>query len=213
MNKRTVKEIRKSRAWSQAHLAEASGVSIRTVQRLEREGKASYDTLLAIAAALDVEVESLTSLVLRPQTSKKGEIRPLWKEISPRQAVLWGGVLLVPTFLFIACNYLKYEMDLPQLYDLLVSVGASTGLAGLTDFFTSPMLLLGAPIIAVLISVMAQINISGEDTTQGFSMKEMTVSFNLLSSAVLVCALAGLGALLGYATMENLSDWVIELLQ
>lgn len=213
MKRQTIKTLRKSKAWSQAHLAEASGVSVRTIQRLESEGKASCETLLAIAAALDIEVEQLTVQAHSPQSSQAVQIRPLWKTISPRQSAVWGSLLLSPPLLFIASNILKYEMDLPYLYDLLASVGTATGATVLTDFFTNPILLLGAPLMALLLAVMAQISISGEDTQQGFSLKELTLSYNLLSSAVLICALGSLAVLLGYSTMENFSDWVIELLQ
>ncbi|MFL6676982.1 MAG: helix-turn-helix domain-containing protein [Burkholderiaceae bacterium] len=56
---KTIKALREARAWSQAHLAEAAGLSLRTVQRMEAEGTASAETRLAVAAALDVPVESL----------------------------------------------------------------------------------------------------------------------------------------------------------
>lgn len=56
----TIKELRKAKAWSQAHLADASGVSMRTIQRLERTGNCADETLLAIATALDIDVQFLT---------------------------------------------------------------------------------------------------------------------------------------------------------
>ena len=54
-----IKALREVRAWSQAHLAEAASLSVRTVQRVEAEGTASAETRLAIAAALGVSVETL----------------------------------------------------------------------------------------------------------------------------------------------------------
>lgn len=54
-----VRQLREARAWSQQHLADAAGLSLRTVQRVEAEGSASAETRLALAAALDVAVESL----------------------------------------------------------------------------------------------------------------------------------------------------------
>ncbi len=54
-----VKALRESKAWSQAHLAEAAGLSLRTVQRVEAEGTASAETRLAIASALAVSVDAL----------------------------------------------------------------------------------------------------------------------------------------------------------
>lgn len=56
-----LKRLREKKSWSQEHLAEASGLGLRTIQRVEREGNASAETRLALAAALDVDVERLGS--------------------------------------------------------------------------------------------------------------------------------------------------------
>ncbi len=56
-----LRALREQRAWSQAHLAEAAGLSLRTVQRVEAEGTASAETRLALAGALGVPVESLNA--------------------------------------------------------------------------------------------------------------------------------------------------------
>jgi transcriptional regulator with XRE-family HTH domain len=58
-----IRNLRNSKAWSQQHLADAAGLSLRTIQRIEAEGTASAETRLAIAAALDASVE-----VLAPKT-------------------------------------------------------------------------------------------------------------------------------------------------
>lgn len=56
-----LRERRLKKAWTQEHLAEAAGVGLRTVQRLESGHPARAETLLAIAAALDVEAGSLVA--------------------------------------------------------------------------------------------------------------------------------------------------------
>ena len=56
-----IKALREARAWSQAHLAEAASLSLRTVQRVEAEGTASAETRLALAAALGVSVDALNA--------------------------------------------------------------------------------------------------------------------------------------------------------
>ena len=56
-----IKALRDARAWSQAHFAEAAGLSLRTVQRVEAEGTASAETRLAMAAALGVSVDDLNA--------------------------------------------------------------------------------------------------------------------------------------------------------
>ena len=42
-----IKQLREQRAWSQEHLAAISGLSIRTIQRLETSGAASHESRLA----------------------------------------------------------------------------------------------------------------------------------------------------------------------
>ncbi len=56
-----VKKLRSDRSWSQEHLSLVSGLSLRTVQRVENEGKCSLDSKKAIASALDVDVMLLTA--------------------------------------------------------------------------------------------------------------------------------------------------------
>ncbi len=54
-----IKALREARGWSQEHLAAVSGLSPRTVQRLESEGKASHESRMAVAAAFGVEPAQL----------------------------------------------------------------------------------------------------------------------------------------------------------
>ena len=54
-----VKALREAKCWSQAHLAEAAGLNIRTVQRIEAGEPCAPETMLSLAAALDVEISKL----------------------------------------------------------------------------------------------------------------------------------------------------------
>lgn len=54
-----VKKLRTARNWSQEKLAEVSGLSMRTIQRLENGGNASIETLQALAEALEVDPNRL----------------------------------------------------------------------------------------------------------------------------------------------------------
>ncbi|WP_371193318.1 helix-turn-helix transcriptional regulator [Glaciecola sp. SC05] len=54
-----IKQLRKERLWSQEQLASASGLGLRTIQRLEKSGNASYESIRAIAAVFEVEAQSL----------------------------------------------------------------------------------------------------------------------------------------------------------
>ena len=55
-----IRKRRIDKGWSQETLAQVSGLSVRTVQRIERGGKASLETMNALAAVLDVDVPTLT---------------------------------------------------------------------------------------------------------------------------------------------------------
>lgn len=55
-----IQTLRVKRGWSQEQLAEFSGLSTRTVQRLEAGNKASVETLKAIAAVFEINYSDLS---------------------------------------------------------------------------------------------------------------------------------------------------------
>ena len=54
-----VQKLRLKRGWSQQQLAEASGLSVRTVQRIEAGQPASTETLKSLAAVFEVDFSTL----------------------------------------------------------------------------------------------------------------------------------------------------------
>ncbi len=54
-----IKRWREDRQWSQEHLAEIAGLGLRTIQRVEKGEGASQETLMALAAAFDVDASAL----------------------------------------------------------------------------------------------------------------------------------------------------------
>ena len=64
-----VRKLRIDRGWSQETLAEVAGLSVRTVQRIERGGKASLDSMGALAAAFDVSISDLSTEAEMYQTN------------------------------------------------------------------------------------------------------------------------------------------------
>jgi transcriptional regulator with XRE-family HTH domain len=66
---RLVRKIRESRSITQSQLALMARVSLRTIQRLEKEGRASKETMLSISSALEIDIERLPrkeNTTLRP---------------------------------------------------------------------------------------------------------------------------------------------------
>ncbi len=51
-----IQKLRLQRAWSQEQLAQCSGLSVRTIQRLENGGQMSLESRKAIAAVFDLDV-------------------------------------------------------------------------------------------------------------------------------------------------------------
>jgi len=54
-----IKFLRKDNGWSQELLAKASGLSLRTIQRAEKDGNSSIETKLALAAAFNISPNEL----------------------------------------------------------------------------------------------------------------------------------------------------------
>ena len=61
-----VQELRLSKSWSQEELAIACGLNRRTIQRIEATATASLQSLKALAAAFDVEVDEIRLEETRP---------------------------------------------------------------------------------------------------------------------------------------------------
>jgi len=54
-----IRKLRLEKGWSQEQLAEASGVSARTIQRIEGGGEASIETIKCLAAVFEIDFNYL----------------------------------------------------------------------------------------------------------------------------------------------------------
>ena len=59
INAELIIKLRKERSWSQDELAIASGLNLRTIQRIESDASASLQSKKALAAALDIDTRDL----------------------------------------------------------------------------------------------------------------------------------------------------------
>jgi transcriptional regulator with XRE-family HTH domain len=59
INADLVRKARTQKFWSQEELAIASGLNLRTIQRIEREASASLQSKKALASALDLDIQDL----------------------------------------------------------------------------------------------------------------------------------------------------------
>jgi len=59
LNVKKLKQLRESKAWSQSQLADIAGISLRTVQRIEKSGVASPESVMSICSAYDIQTNDL----------------------------------------------------------------------------------------------------------------------------------------------------------
>jgi len=61
---------RENRGWTQGHLARVAGLSLRTIQRIEKTGSASFESVTALASVLSVEVADLRASETEPSRER-----------------------------------------------------------------------------------------------------------------------------------------------
>ncbi|KGJ96010.1 DUF4177 domain-containing protein [Colwellia psychrerythraea] len=86
INAQLILELRKRKSWSQDELAIASGLNLRTIQRIEKEASASLQSKKALASALDIDTLDLEYKELI--TMKQYEYKTL--EIENKEGFLTG---------------------------------------------------------------------------------------------------------------------------
>ncbi len=69
VNAQKIKGLRQDKGWTQQHMAEVCGLSLRTVQRAENYGNCSADTLQAVASVLEVALSDLKLVPPAPDSS------------------------------------------------------------------------------------------------------------------------------------------------
>lgn len=138
-----LKNIRKSKGWSQEVLAKATGLSVRTIQRIEADGKASAESTLAIAAVFDLSPQALQA------TSAEIEVNWTRKNIMKNALalVILSGVIIM---LIVLGGGIEHYLDAASALFLVLFLYAATivafgtsgllkSLSGLKYLFTDEM--------------------------------------------------------------------------
>jgi len=84
-----VQKLRVQRGWSQEQLAELTGLSTRTIQRIERGQKASAESLKAIAAVFEVDLSALREPDMQSAATS---------QVSPEEALALAHVRRIKGF-------------------------------------------------------------------------------------------------------------------
>ncbi|WP_099036687.1 helix-turn-helix transcriptional regulator [Lacimicrobium alkaliphilum] len=82
INIESVKSQRNKRAWSQTQLADVSGLSLRTIQRIEKTGSASLESVKSIASVFEIEASDLQKTAIPPVKKMRAKLSALLGVIS-----------------------------------------------------------------------------------------------------------------------------------
>jgi len=138
-----LKTLRQEKGWSQEVVAKASGLSVRTIQRIEADGKASAESALAIASVFDLSPKKLQA------TSSEIEVNWTRKMIVKNSIALFIILGVVAMLVHFGANELFF-VDVPTLLYLILFLSAATiisfgtdglfkSVAGLKYLFTDEM--------------------------------------------------------------------------
>ncbi len=203
-----IKELRKSRGWSQTQLSELSGVRILTIQQMESKSSYSGESIQAIANAFGLDVTEFSSLTkMRKKTFVLFDFknnRVIEKMNNSKQFIIAVNALLIfPTLFFIFYNLLKYNLgvdSLPEVETLLGRVGILYfALNNILPFFFLISLISACAFNGILLVTSKSIIIKNEEVDFYIRMRK-----NLTSFFFLLVALICLISILLYFSLENL---------
>ncbi|NVJ90987.1 MAG: 2TM domain-containing protein [Methylocystaceae bacterium] len=80
-----VKSLRREKGWTQEQLADISGLSVRTIQRIEKGDPCALDTAQALAAAFDTKADIFLSPVSQTTENDEDILTQLQKLNEQRQ--------------------------------------------------------------------------------------------------------------------------------
>jgi DNA-binding XRE family transcriptional regulator len=98
VSNKLVKLMREERGWSQEQLAAISGISERTVQRVEKDGKCSLESKMALASAFEVSPMDLEDSVQSDAVFEEKQID--WSSVTGYIMLL----VVVPILLYLLTN-------------------------------------------------------------------------------------------------------------
>jgi transcriptional regulator with XRE-family HTH domain len=82
-----IKRLRQRKNWSQEQLSVMSGLSLRTIQRIESGNKASLESLKSLAAVFEVDISTLEQEIMTiDKESPEWKQNPFWL-----RALFWGS--------------------------------------------------------------------------------------------------------------------------
>ena len=131
INLRDIKNMRLERHWSQDQLAEMSGLSIRTIQRIENGENAGLESLKSLASVFEMDIADSDKNAEIEQVRKEEEYVQNVKGLYKLLAV--GILSLVAPFILAISDSSSWEVFLWLLLSWAVIIGIYS--LNIFDFF------------------------------------------------------------------------------
>lgn len=187
-----LRRMREARSWSQAHLADAARVNVRTVQRIEAGEPCSFETMLSLAAALGVDVSEFDPGMRRGIGPAR--LRP---------AMMIAALLcLAPGAIFLLVNVAR-SIGIGEFYDGLADLGSN--LISFQSFnLVSPVVFVGGAAAAVLLCLPALVRLRLKVDQTAVAIRGVEFRWAPAALAIALLGTAIAGSLVVYAALETL---------
>jgi len=124
-----IKNLRSEKLWTQEQLAEACGLGLRTIQRLEAQGNASLETIRSLSSVFEVEADDLvlTSDSFKPyKHSQRNYLLLAVPPLMPFVVLLLSTVVAEPYLIIAALLATAVTVLVLLFHCLTVEVTASS---------------------------------------------------------------------------------------
>ncbi len=92
ININVIKTQRNNRAWSQTQLADVSGLSLRTIQRIEKSGVASLESVKSLASVFEMNIKDIQKCSKKSVYSLKSKLVTLFGAVG----IALLGLVMMP---------------------------------------------------------------------------------------------------------------------
>jgi XRE family transcriptional regulator, regulator of sulfur utilization len=122
----TIRKLRLQKGWTQDQLAEFAGLSVRSVQRIERGARPSLESLKSLAAVFEVDIATLTSgdKPMIPDTlATEDELEAIEYVKGIREFYMHAWLFAVFALVFSLAFGLRFGFDDQRVRFLLLAIG------------------------------------------------------------------------------------------
>jgi transcriptional regulator with XRE-family HTH domain len=201
-----LKKLRLSKSWSQQQLADISGLSLRTIQRIEKDGNCSHESLLTLASIFELDIEEFTEKINENNSKiidffNKYILFNFLSGVAPRSIALLSFVFIFPAIYFVAANILHYYFNISFMHNTLSFIYNDFILFKIFNFI-SPIIFIGGIFITIYINLAVLVKFNLQKNKNNF-VGTFYLSRNIPNLLVLGFAFGLLFVLTGYVMAEN----------